>query len=194
MFRLPDIRYEDLKNEAADIIIQFQIKDWPIDVCKFSECLGLNIVYYEELDKHKKELCLKKSDDGIFSPNENIIYINQDKIYTRQRYTIVHEDMHYEAGHTNDSDENESEANFLAAYLLAPPQIMYLTGCFYSITDICSKFLIGPKCAKYSKKRYDNWYYFTKKYGLKEYDVKIINFYTNNKFELRVGDRLEKIK
>ncbi len=77
---------------------------------------------------------------------------------------ITHEIGHILLGHKQESDLARIQANYFAAYALAPSPIIHL----YDIEDyveLAEIFNISKECAMLCASRYNNWL----QYGNKEY-------------------------
>lgn len=118
--------------EAKNVLNTYQPITIPIDVKKLCEKLNIDVKYvsFAEIEAQVgKEIdgIIQKSKDGNFR-----IYVKEDSIDARVRFTIAHELGHYflhmkdsEAGKVltsfrMDSSPKETEANQFAAELLMP--------------------------------------------------------------------------
>lgn len=174
-----DGRYEEIKNTVADLIERLVIITFPLDIFDICRQLGIKLVRYSDIPISQRSTLKLGSEDalhvlwelskGVF---EYTIYYNDDLPAQRTRFSLVHEIAHIILGHLEHSDLAESEANFFAAYLLAPPPLIdYLKISDY--TELAVKFNLSYTCAFNSMQRYIKW----KSYGsnvIKPYERKII--------------------
>ena len=130
--RLSDQRYEHIKKTIADFLEDYNVKKVPVDVFNLAERMQIKVVFASEiLEKHPKKIdeyvLFRYPHSYLYydpGPQKFIIYI--DDIGTkkqRQRFSLAHELMHIILGHYEQNEENESEANFGATYLLAPTSL-----------------------------------------------------------------------
>lgn len=124
---------EKVYNITSNFISENKLFQYPIDLFSLCKIYGWKIKYYNKKDN--KEF-LQISTDGFVVENNNkyIIFLNQDMIESRQRFTIAHEIGHIILGHHNLDGYNliansgldtdvEQEANMFARLILCPPQI-----------------------------------------------------------------------
>ena len=147
------IDFEFIKEIAEDTIEDVGMDSFPIDVFKMAELLKIPLIKYSEFPLKKRKILLKKSEDGFSFPTENgyLIYYNDKKPATRQRFTILHEIGHVQLEHHGDSskseEQKEQEANYFARCLIAPLAIIHLIG-VRSPQDIAEIFKISWDCAE----------------------------------------------
>lgn len=124
---------EKVYNITSNFISENKLFQYPIDLFSLCKIYGWKIKYYNKKDN--KEF-LQISTDGFVVENNNkyIIFLNQDMIESRQRFTIAHEIGHIVLGHHNLDGYNliansgldtdvEQEANMFARLILCPAQI-----------------------------------------------------------------------
>ena len=130
--RLSDQRYEQIKMAIADFLEDYDVKKIPVDVFDLAKKMQIKIVLASEiLNKYPKkidEYVLFKYPHSYlyYDPDAQKFIIYIDDVGTkkkRQRFSLAHELMHIILGHTEQNEENESEANFGATYLLAPTSL-----------------------------------------------------------------------
>ena len=130
--RLSDQRYEQIKMAIADFLEDYDVKKVPVDVFGLAKKMQIKIVLASEiLNKYPKkidEYVLFKYPHSYlyYDPDAQKFIIYIDDVGTkkkRQRFSLAHELMHIILGHTEQNEENESEANFGATYLLAPTSL-----------------------------------------------------------------------
>ncbi len=120
--RLSDDKYEELKQEVADLLETYSVKKYPINLRKLIDKMGVHLIKYSSLDDVARRAARCKSDDSFntWLGNESFILFNDEKSNVRIRYNLAHEIAHVWCEHREESEENEAEANFFAGYLLAP--------------------------------------------------------------------------
>lgn len=148
------IDFEFIKTIAEDLIEDLGIDSFPIDLFKLAELLKIPLIKYSALPRKQKKFLLEEiSEDGFSLPMENeyVIYYNDKKPATRQRFTILHEIGHIQLEHHGDAsksyDQKEREANHFASCLAAPLSIVISIGA-RSPQDIATKFKISWDCAE----------------------------------------------
>lgn len=124
--KLESNRYEEIVKAASEIIIDYGIVKFPIDVFLLAKKMGIIVSRYSKFDIDERAVLMNGSDDGMPWRSGNQIYIayNDLRIKTRIRFTIAHEIGHVVLGHTESTEENESEADFFARNLLVPPCVL----------------------------------------------------------------------
>ena len=133
--RLSDQRYEQIKMTIADFLEDYDVKKVPVDVFGLAKKMQIKIVLASEIiNKYPKkidEYVLFEYPNSYlyYDPDAQKFIIYIDDVGTkkkRQRFSLAHELMHIILGHTEQNEENESEANFGATYLLAPTSLVLI--------------------------------------------------------------------
>lgn len=124
MYRNSD-DYNKMAKLAIDIIIDYDIKSFPIDEKDICRKLGLKLVPYSAYSKGNQLLLRKKSEDAFFSPATKftpptIFYNDKIKSRGRQRYSVFHEVKHFVNNDLDDSDYNDDMADYFAKYMMCP--------------------------------------------------------------------------
>ena len=120
--------YNYIRKKSAKVIIECNVKRFPIDCFSILKHYGYKIYSYSELYEKNKELydmCLSYSDDAFRSGSMGLIAYNDRKSKTRIRFSLMHELGHHVLKHKNDTPRNESEANYFASNILAPRIAIY---------------------------------------------------------------------
>jgi hypothetical protein len=187
--RLRNERYEEIKADIIDMYEECEVHVFPLDAFEIADKLRYNVFPYSQLPLEKRAECRNLSKDGCseldLNPatgmyEYNIFY--NDAVGTldsRIQFTIMHEIGHIRLGHLDDDsdkpeDEMESEANFYAAYGIAPPPMIDFFDC-ESPEDISECFHISAEMSGYAYQRYRQWlrcgvYY-------KDYEIHMINLF-----------------
>lgn len=129
--RLPSKRYNEIKRTVADLFEDYDVRTIPIDVFGLAEKMGIEIVYASECSPDH----LRDYFDNVESfvayydvSQKYVVYL--DDVNTgekRQKFSLAHEIIHIVLNHKDQSEYNESEANFGAAYLLCPTSLAILS-------------------------------------------------------------------
>ena len=122
--------YQKAKEKALELLDLYNIKEPIVPVFDIAKTEGLKIVGFENSDK-------LRDFSGFFNSKEKTIYINIADSPNRQIFTVAHELGHYKLQHDLKGleilpryvnpiakDPNEQEANFFAANLLVPENML----------------------------------------------------------------------
>lgn len=167
--------YDEIEMIAIDVLIDYGIKEFPLDVFVLSERMGVSVVKYSEFGDDAV-LFKKLSLYGFYVYDHNTpkIFYNDDtkdvKSIACQHQTIRHEMKHYICNDTDDSEDDLAE--YFGKYLACPIPLLVM----YNITDedeIVSKFGVSYEMAIYIVRRLKNR---MKKYGNKlfEHEVRLV--------------------
>lgn len=138
--------YNRMCQLAIDIIIDYDVTKYPLDMDNLCKKMGFYLVPYSSFEK-QKELLLKKSNDGFSSyddPTKNpIIFFNDIYGYispARISNTKAHEIKHICERDVDDSEDDLCE--YFSKYLRCPiPYVIYLG--ITDISEIISKFEVS---------------------------------------------------
>lgn len=152
--RLSDEIYEYIKQEVANMFIDYDIKGMPISSFEVAIKIGLTVIPYSALSRAARRKAIRYSGDGYsIETNEGewIIYYNDiDKDYSRINQTIMHEVAHYILGHIEEGEIEEAEAKFFAKYALASPVLIHNMKEEKTVENIMDNFAIGFQAANYA--------------------------------------------
>ena len=131
MIRLPDYRYEELKQIVTDTFKKYDISCVPINAFEIAAKIGIPIVAYSAYSEEIKRKMMEIDTDGfsVYNSGKWIIFYNDEIRYTRINQTIMHEIFHVILDHKETSDVAEAEARFCAKYALAPPVLIHRHYC-----------------------------------------------------------------
>lgn len=159
--RLSSETYESIKQEVANMFIDYDINRIPINSFEVAKKIGLTVIPYSLLSKELQEKAINYSEDGYsIETNENkwIIYYNDiSQNYSRINQTIMHEIGHYILGHISEGEREEAEAKFFAKYALASPALIHNMTVEKTIENIMNCFSIGFEAACYAFDYYEKW-------------------------------------
>ena len=121
--KLANCRYEEIKNTIADMLEDYQICIFPVDVDNLAGKMNIQFVYETN---HLEDLDVKviPVDGAVLTDYSKMVHkvfiANWSTFKGKQRYTKCHELGHIVLGHKCCTNETESESEFFSAYLLAP--------------------------------------------------------------------------
>lgn len=121
-------------SEAKNIVSKYKINEIPVDVEAICRKEGISVYY---VDMSEIEAQTKKQISGIIQkqPGKCVIFVNENDIRSRQRFTIAHELGHFFL-HMEDEENKvitsfrmdrsskETQANLFAAELLMPEELV----------------------------------------------------------------------
>ena len=161
--RLLRKRYDDIEKVVLKLYTMIKITRFPISCYDICKQLGIELFPYSKLSSKKQAAALETSKDGFYmivevqkGVIEYRIYYNDTMLRERIRFTIMHEIAHIMLDHLEHSDLAESEANYFAAYALAPPPLI-LAKNISDYVEIATVFDISKQCALYAMRRYTKW-------------------------------------
>lgn len=146
MYRTPE-EYERMTDLAISIILDYDIRAYPLDIFDLVDKMGFDLIPYSKND-NKIGLLLKKSADGFNSPLSTawaptIVYNDKygsNSTPTRISQTIGHEIKHILEGDVDDSEDDLCD--YFSKYLRCPlPFVLYLG--INSESDLVLKFNIS---------------------------------------------------
>ncbi len=165
---MPERIYRNIEKLAVDLYQELNIRDTAFDVFGVANKKGYQLIPYSVLEKKKSEYLRVNGYDAINYYNNRInryLIIYDDKVsLQRQRFSIMHEIGHILLGHKQESDLARIQANYFAAYVLAPNPLIH----YFEIEDyieLAEKFNISQECAMLCASRYNNWL----QYGSREF-------------------------
>lgn len=174
-----------IRKKSAEVIIECNVKKFPIDCFAILKKYGYKIYSYSELYEKNKELydmCISYSQDAFRSGSMKIIAYNDKKPKTRIRFSLIHELGHDILKHKNDTPENESEANFFANNMLAPRIAIYYTR-MWSTEDVSRLFHTSISVAQYASWDFSKWCYEICLNGMHDYDRALYSQFYNNEYK-----------
>lgn len=197
MYKRSGEEYDRMAKLAIDILIDYRIKDFPLDIYSLCKKMQINVISYSAYEGKEKRLLLKKSTDGFNIPmsteNDATIFINDDPIYAtpqRRSQTVGHEIKHIVEEDQDDSEDDLCE--YFSKYLRCPiPYVMYLG--LTTKVDIIAYFDISDEQAGYvlsglenRKAKYGNAYF--------EYELDLLKHLLGENFPEEDFEVVEKEK
>lgn len=176
--RLSDSRYESIKRDVVKTYKEYNINEIPINPFTLAERMGIELIKYSNMDEGDVVLIEEIQPDGFISADRTKIFYNDKRISNKIRYTIMHEIGHKVRGHMEYSQLAEAEADWFAAYGIAPPPLIDLFD-ISEYTDIVDMFETTLDCARHSMDRYISW----KNFACKDvdYEKDLLELFKNYK-------------
>lgn len=169
--RLSDETYELIKQEVANMFVDYDIKGTPISAFEVAVKIGMTIIPYSALSRKTRRKAFRYSEDGYSvetNAGEWIIYYNDiSKDYSRINQTIMHEVGHFILGHMAEDEVEEAEAKFFAKYALASPMLIHNMKEPKTVENVMENFAIGYQAASYALNYYRKWL----RYGAMDYVI-----------------------
>lgn len=142
--------YERMDRLAISIYKDYSLNQFPIDIYKLCNKMGIRLYKYSSFDGDNLELLKKKSNDGFYIPTTSgaaIFYNDINPCEERIRVTIGHEIKHFVCNDTGEDDKEEKLADHFARFLLCPtPYLIYFK--IFDIFNIMSVFQISYQAAR----------------------------------------------
>lgn len=119
-------RYEELNQEAVNLLEDYGFRSFPLDVSALAARMGIALRPYSSIPHAKRQAFLDVSKDaftiaeGEYEADATYICFDSNVSKGRLRHSIAHEIAHIWLEHPSHMEPYETEANYLAAYLLAP--------------------------------------------------------------------------
>lgn len=123
-------RYEELNREGADLIEAYGATAYPLDPFSLAAKMGIRLRPYSSFTRAERAVLGDVSKDaftvsmGKYEVGTTFICFNQDANEGRLRQSIAHEIAHIWLEHPNCEEPYETEAEYLAAYVMAPIPII----------------------------------------------------------------------
>ena len=157
---MPQRIYRKIEELAVNLYRELDIKETAFDVFEVARRKGYQLLPYSQLGENLREHLRRNEYDAVNYYNQRtgryvIIYDDMPSLQ-RQRFSIMHEIGHILLGHKQESDLARIQANYFAAYALAPsPLILYFE--IEDYIELAEKFNISQECAMLCGARYNNW-------------------------------------
>ena len=123
--RRSGIEYERMARLAINVIMDYGICEFPVDMDKLIRKMGINLIPYSVYGRDSVEILLKRSKDGFYLPRSDefeatILYNDDLTINTKARIesTKGHEIKHILEGDLD--DEEDDLADYFSKYLRCP--------------------------------------------------------------------------
>ena len=157
---MPERVYRNIEKLAVNLYQDLKIRDTAFDVFNVAAKKGYKLLTHSSLKKKIREYLRTNGYDAVNyydARTKRYVIIYDDKpSLQRQRFSIMHEIGHILLGHKQESDLARIQANYFAAYALAPSPLIHL----YDIEDyveLAEVFNISHECAMLCASRYNNW-------------------------------------
>ena len=154
MYLLDKWRYDELERIAADFIEDYGIASYPISPIGLLRRMGIAVKTYNEItDVKARAIAAKASPDAFqiasdrHDVKETTVYYDSHHDIPRTRTSTAHELAHILCGHPSHDEPYESEAKYLASYLLAPAPLIIALKAFdvFAVMDL---FGVSRECAE----------------------------------------------
>jgi hypothetical protein len=126
MSLLPTSRYDEIREAVADLLEDFGIVEYPIDVFAIVRSMGIKLIPYSSLDPGTNALMMAAYPDAVTRrpkrpdvQRTTIFFNDVNRPRTRIRFSVAHE-----LGHLYLDTENETEADNFARDFLAPQPLV----------------------------------------------------------------------
>lgn len=146
--------YEKINRSVAEFLEDHGFTRFPLDPFAVFKNLGIRVVPYSDLTSEVRSLALLASEDafhiaGSYTNFDTLVVAYNDQIDPcRIRFSLCHELGHIILEHEDENSEwNETEANYCAGYLLVPDPVAIVHG-YESAEKIMDAFDVGYQCAK----------------------------------------------
>lgn len=168
--------YDEIDKTIIDIMIDYDIKEFPIDEKLVCKRLGVSLVPYSSLDDSDDSVLQKQSEDAFFVPQlkdrpPTIYYNDRIENEGRKRFSIFHEIKHYVF---EDKDDSEDDlADHFARFFMCPVPYLILKGIttpeeIMSFCDVSYTAACNVRKSINNRKHYHGHTVF-------DYEVKLIN-------------------
>lgn len=177
--------YNYIRKKASEVIIECNVKSFPIDCFQILKHYGYRIYSYSELYIKNKELydiCLSYSEDAFQNGSMKLVAYNDKKPSKRIRFSLMHELGHHILEHKNDTTENESEANFFANNILAPRIAIYYAK-INSSNEASKLFNISSSVAQYAAQDFSKWCNEVCHIGMHDYDKTLYSHFYDKEYD-----------
>ena len=124
---------EQVEIAVVDLIEDYGVVDYPIDIFALAAKMGVPVHSYEKMPPHVKALAELVSLDAFGTNNSSF---TDPRIYlrtcvspsSRAKFSLEHEIGHVWLEHNDNSTEAEAEADYFSGYLLAPHPLFIAKG------------------------------------------------------------------
>ena len=174
-------KYAHIEKKVVDLYIELKLKRHPLNPFAIAKDCGYIVLPYSSLCVEAVDLLREKEMDGFSyldkADERHYIYYDDKEIIARQYFTIMHEIGHIQLGHKEDSVLADKEADYFAAYSLAPSPIMDRYAC-EDFIDVIMCFAVSEPCAVRCFDRFIKWELYSGR--LKDYEKRLLNLFEKN--------------
>lgn len=176
--QMPKRLYSLIERTVVELYAECGVNTMPLDPFSIIEKKGYILRSYANLKSNVLRGLLSTRNDleafNFFDPSikKYGIFYNTKLNSRRIRFTLMHEIGHIVLGHKEESSLAKKEADFFAAYSLAPYPLINVKEC-EDCSDVENTFDVSSQCAQIAFASYQNWY----KYGgddYKPHELKLI--------------------
>lgn len=154
-------RYEELNMEVVELFETYGEPTYPLDVFALAAKMGIVLRSYSSIPHAKRASFVDVSKDaftlskGEYEVDTTFICFNQDANEGRLRQSIAHEIAHIWLEHPSSEEPFETEAEYFAAYLLAPIPVI-IKQRMLTIREVQNHFEISYEAARIALERCAN--------------------------------------
>lgn len=166
----------DRIESLVDLYIELNIRIFQIDLIEIAKQKGYRLIPYSKLDSTESKRLREKELSGLTLKNQNglpIIFYDDNEVWYRQHFTIMHEIGHIVLGHQQESRLANQCANFFASYSLSPSPIVKVMEC-EDFMDVADRFGLSPDSASLTFSRFEKW---LKVPVYKEHELKLLRHF-----------------
>lgn len=154
MYRTNRNEYDRLDSLAISILVDYNIKSFPINEKELCRKMGISLVPYSAFEGKNREILFKRSTEGFLSYGATelnpVIFYNDgnDSVYGNIRQTIFHEIKHL-IDEDDENDEGDDDlAEHFGRYLACPTPYLIWKG-ISDVNEIISTFGVSATIAGY---------------------------------------------
>lgn len=158
---LSPARYEELNKEVVDLLDTYGLTSYPLDVFALAGKMGIVLRSYSSIPLSKRKEFEDVSKDaftiakGEYEVDTTFICFNQNAARGRRNHSIAHEISHIWLEHPSSDEPYETEAEYFAAYLLAPIPLL-IDNKISTISEVQRYFDTSYDAARISLERASN--------------------------------------
>lgn len=153
------MRYCDIIRKTMEVYVDCNIHRFPVDCIAIIRSYGYKVYTYSYVQyefPRLYECCKSYSQDSFKHTGFRFVIYNDRCTTGRIRFSLAHEIGHIVMGHTNETPEQEDEANTFAGYLLSPCIMIDHYHCHDS-EDVRYKFNLSMASANIAWQNYRRW-------------------------------------
>lgn len=176
--------YPLIDKKILEVYQNCTIKSFPFNCITILENYNYKILtysYIKHMNNHLYNICLDYSEEAFRDGVSRIIAYNERRPKGRIAFSLMHELGHHVLGHSDDSRQNEIEANYFASNILAPRMAIYYAGCV-NANDVHRIFKLTYEASEYAFNDFRRWRrnMVTHKNSFSSFDMEMYNNFYNS--------------